>query len=142
MLTELMKSKLLQARKAQDKIAESAYGNVIAKITLAEKSGKHTVPLQDDVVVGLIKKEVKELEETLSFYKDDTVQAAIDLKDKRELLVPYIPADLTEEQVVEIIHRLYKTEPNKGKLVGLVCREVGSKFDRSKVKPLIDKILN
>ena len=100
------------------------------------------MPLQDDVVVGLIKKEVKELEETLSFYKDDTVQAAIDLKNKRELLVPYIPADLTEEQVVEIIHRLYKTEPNKGKLVGLVCREVGSKFDRSKVKPLIDKILS
>lgn len=131
----------MEARKKQDKAGELAFGNVVSKIIVAEKSGKYTLPLSDDVVVGLIQKEMKELEETFSFYKEPCHQATLNIQ-QQDILKFYLPKELTEKEVIEIIHRLHSNEPNKGKLVGLVCKEVGNRFDRSKVKPLIDKILS
>ena len=131
----------MEARKKQDKAGELAFGNVVSKIIVAEKSGKYTLPLSDDVVVGLIQKEMKELEETFSFYKEPCPQATLNIQ-QQDILKFYLPKELTEKEVVEIIHKLHSKEPNKGKLVGLVCKEVGNRFDRSKVKPLIDKILS
>lgn len=118
-----------------------AFGNVVSKIIVAEKSGKYTLPLSDDVVLGLIQKEMKELEETFSFYKEPCPQATLNIQ-QQDTLKFYLPKELAEKEVIEIIHRLHSNEPNKGKLVGLVCKEVGNRFDRSKVKPLIDKILS
>ena len=72
MLVEVIRSKFNQARKEQNTLAKSTFESVIAKITNAEKSGKYSSPLSDEIVIGLIQKEVKELEETRTFYKEGT----------------------------------------------------------------------
>ena len=69
MLYEVMKQKHTQAMKSRDPLLKSAYGNVIAKAMVAEKSGNYELPLADSVIETLIAKEIKELEETRSFYK-------------------------------------------------------------------------
>lgn len=119
---------------------ESAYGNIIAKMQLLEKDGKHSVPLDDDTVVSLIKKAVKELEESLSYYKEPC-DRSVELERQLDVLKKWLPEDLSEEAVVEIIQRLAAIESNKGKLTGMVCKEVGNRYDRSKIRPLIDKII-
>ena len=120
---------------------ESVYSQVLNKILVASKSGKYPNGVPDEVVVDLAKKEIKEMEETLSFYKEEN-QTTQELHIKINELKEYLPAELTEDQVIEIIKQLAATESNKGKLIGMVCKQVGSNFDRSKVAPLVNKILN
>ena len=60
MLVTEIRSEFNQARKDHNLVAKSAYESVIAKMLIAEKDGKHEVPLKDDVVVDLLKKEIKE----------------------------------------------------------------------------------
>lgn len=141
MLVDKMRNNLVEARKKKDEAGEIAFGNVVAKILVAEKSGKYSLPLEDSVVEELIQKEMKELEETFSYYKGEpSLQCTLNIQ-QQEILKYYLPKQLTKEEVVEIIKRLHESEPNKGKLVGMVCREVGNRFDRSKVKPLVDEVI-
>ena len=141
MLSEkFVRDKIMECRKSQNKVIESVYSQVLNKILVASKSGKYPNGVPDDVVVDLAKKEIKEIEETLSYYKEEN-QITSDLHMKINELKEYLPAELTEDQVIEIIKQLAATESNKGKLIGMVCKQVGSNFDRSKVAPLVNKVL-
>ena len=141
MLTvEVIRNKINEARKSHDKEMESVYSMLLSKALVAEKSGKYPNGLSEDVLIGLAKKEVKEMQETLSFYREENDRTR-ELNIKIRELSQYIPAELTEEQVIEIIKNIAKSEANKGKVIGLVCKEVGNKFDRSKVAPLVNKVI-
>lgn len=141
MLSEkFVRDKIMECRKSQNKVIESVYSQVLNKILVASKSGKYPNGVPDDVVIDLAKKEIKEIEETLSYYKEES-QITKELHLKINELKNYLPAELTENQVIEIIKNLSATESNKGKLIGMVCKQVGSNFDRSKVAPLVNKVL-
>lgn len=141
MLNEIfVREKIAEYRKSQNKLFENLYSQVLNKILIASKSGKYPNGVPDNVVVELAKKEIKEMEETLSFYKEEN-QTTQELHIKINKLKEHLPAELTEEQVIEIIKQLVATESNRGKLIGMVCKQVGSNFDRSKVAPLVNKIL-
>jgi hypothetical protein len=47
---------------------------------------------------------------------------------------------MTEEEVIEIIKRLKENEPNMGKLIGLTVKEVGNRFDKSKIAALVKSV--
>lgn len=141
MLADKMRNNLMEARKERNKVKETTFGNVVAKILVAEKSGKYSIPIEDSVVEEIIQKEVKELEETLSYYKDEKSPKRDELIQQQNILIEFLPKQLSKEEVIGIIKRLHESEPNKGKLIGMVCKEVGNKFDRSKVKPLVDEVI-
>lgn len=142
MLVTEIRSEFNQARKDRNLVAKSAYESVIAKMLIAEKDGKHEVPLKDDVVVDLLKKEIKELKETQSFYSEENEQYVL-LESKINLLTGYLPEELPEERVIDIIREFVsKGETNKGKLIGLTIKEVGANFDKSKVAGLVNKVLS
>lgn len=137
---ELIRNKVNESRKAHDKEMESVYSMLLSKALIAEKSGKYPDGLSEDVLVGLAKKEVKEMQETLSFYKEENDRTR-ELNAKIKELSQYIPAELTEEQVIEVIKKVAQSETNRGKVIGIVCKEVGNNFDRSKVAPLVNKVM-
>lgn len=145
MLVDEIRMKFNQARKEQNSVAKSAYESVLAKITTAEKSGKYTVlPLEDNVVINLIQKEIKELEETKSFYKEDDA-AYTELVAKIDLLSSYLPPALTDDEIVLVIQELIGTVgANKGKLIGATIKELektGKSFDKSKIGCFVDSCL-
>lgn len=125
----------------KDENLKSAFAMVKAKILVEEKSGKYELPLTDSIVENLIIKEVKELKETQSFYKQDGNEYK-DIQIKINALSEYLPKQLTEDEVKSIIFKLKENETNKGKIIGLVVKEVGSKFDKSKVAQLVNEVLN
>ena len=141
MLKDLILEKWKEAFKAKDEILKSAYSMVKAKILVEEKSGKYTLPLTDDVVVAIITKEVKELKETQSFYKPED-QMYIDINRKIEALSKYLPKQMTGEEVKVIINKLMGQERNKGKLIGLTVKEVGNRYDTSKIAQLVSEVLS
>lgn len=141
MLKDLILEEWKNLFKNRDVIGKSAFESVKAKILVAEKSGNYTLPLDDAVVETIIVKEIKELEETRSFYKE-TDEKYSEFNYKINLLKKYLPQQLTEAEVKEIINKLKQQEPNMGKLIGLTVKEVGSRFDKSKIGLLVKEVLN
>jgi uncharacterized protein YqeY len=143
MLEQTIRNKFNEARKSKDELMRKTYESVIAKIMVAEKSGKYTLPLSEDVIVSLLQKEVKELEETKACY---AAMSAVDEIRNIELqiaeLKQYLPSELSEEEVVEKIKEVINGgEINKGKIIGAVAKYVGSRFDKSKIAGLVAKVM-
>ena len=143
MLYEIIKTKHVAAMKARDAVLKSAYGNGIAKIAVAEKSCKYTLPLEDAIIEGLIQKEVKELAETKAgFLAVARVDEAIKLQMQIDELEQYLPQMLTELEVESMIagYVAASGETNKGKITGAIVKMVGNRFDKSKIKGIVDRV--
>lgn len=140
MLQEQINLKWKELFKARDTVGKSAFECVKSKILVAEKSGSYDLPLTDSVVEGIIVKEVKELQETKTYYKPENQQYK-DLDYKISLLNEYLPKQMSTEEVKAVIAKLYEQEQNKGKLIGLTVKEIGSKFDKSKIAGLVNEVI-
>lgn len=140
MLQEQINLKWKEFYKARDMAGKSAFESVKSKILVAEKSGNYELPLADNIVEGIIVKEVKELQETKSYYKPEDQQYK-DLDYKISLLNEYLPKQMTAEEVKAVITKLHATEQNKGKLIGLTVKEIGTRFDKSKIAGLVNEVI-
>lgn len=141
MTVEFVREQLMSARKSRNKVLESVYGNLLNKVMVAEKSGRYSLPLSEDVVNEMATREVKEMEETLSFYKEPCEKSR-ELEVQIAELKKYLPTNMTEEEVIALIKEMSATETNIGKLTGMVCKAVGSRFDRSKINGLVRGVLS
>ena len=139
MLKELINDKWKEAFKARDVAKRSAYEFMKQRIMIAEKSGQVELPLSDDYITGLIVKEIKEREDVLQFYKPEDEQYKT-AKAVIEELSQYLPKAMSEDEVITIIRRIKETEPNLGKVIGLTVKEVGNRFDKSKIAALVKQV--
>lgn len=139
MLKELMKEKFVAAFKTREYIRRYPYELINNRITVAEKSGQYDLPLTDDQIVNLIAKECKEREELLTIYKPEDEQYIL-AKYAIDELSQYLPKQMTEEEVISIIKRIKETESNPGKIIGLTVKEVGNRFDKSKIASLVKTV--
>ena len=139
MLKEVINERWKEAFKARDMEKRTAYEMIKQRIMMAEKSGQFELPLTDEQITSLIIKEIKEREDVLQFYKpeDDAYKMATAIIKE---LDQYLPKQMSEEEVIEIIKRLKASEPNTGKLIGLVVKEVGNRFDKSKIASLVRSV--
>lgn len=141
-MEQIIRNKFNEARKNKNELMRKTYESAIAKIMVAEKSGKYTLPLSNDVIVSLLQKEVKELEETKACYvamSDADSVRNIELQIAE--LKQYLPSELSEEEVIEKIKEVINGgETNKGKIIGAVAKYVGSRFDKSKIAGLVAKV--
>lgn len=136
MMKELINEKWKEAFKARDMEKRTAYEMIKQKILVAEKSGLYALPLTDEQITNLIIKEIKEREDVMQFYKpeDEAYKMAVAIIAE---LDQYLPKQMTEEEVIAIIKRIKETEPNMGKVIGLTVKEVGNRFDKSKIAALV-----
>ena len=144
MLLETVKKRHIEAMKARDAILKSVYGNVLAKIAVAEKSGKYTLPLEDAVIEGLIQKEIKELNETAQgFVSAKRYAEAGNIEIQIEELEQYLPKMLTELEVESMIEGYVAAteETNKGKITGAIAKMVGNRFDKKLIKGIVDRVV-
>lgn len=138
-LKETINEKWKEAFKARDNQKRTAYEFIKQRILVAEKSGQFELPLTDEQITNLIIKEVKEREDVLTFYKPDD-EAYILAKAVIDELSQYLPKQMTEDEVIEIIKRIKTIESNVGKVIGLTVKEVGNRFDKSKIANLVKNI--
>lgn len=138
-LKETIQEKWKEAFKAKDAEKRFAYEMLKQRIMVAEKSGQFELPLTDEQITNLIIKEYKEREDLLTVYKEGDSEYAMSLAAMTEL-EQYLPKQMSEEEVIEIIKRLKETESNMGKLIGLTVKEVGNKFDKSKIASLVKSL--
>jgi uncharacterized protein YqeY len=138
-LKETINKKFIEAFKTREYIRRYPYEVMKHKIMMAEKSGQYDLPLTDEQIVNLIAKEVKERGELLDIYRPEDEPFILAEYTINELS-QYLPKQLSEAEVIEIIKKLKETEPNTGKLIGLTVKEVGNRFDKSKIAALVKSV--
>ena len=138
-LKETINEKWKEAFKNRDSEKRTCYEYLKQRILVAEKSGQFELPLTDEQITNLIVKEYKERKDLLSVYSigDDEYAEAQFIIDELE---QYLPKQMTEEEVVTIIKRIKETESNMGKVIGLTVKEVGNRFDKSKIAALVKSV--
>ena len=138
-----IREKFIQVRKDKNIILKSVYESLVNKIIVAEKSGQYELPLSDEATLNLIKKELKERKESQSYFKlgqDKYTEFDIQIVE----LNRYLPQQLSEKEVKDIIKNIIITnseEKNIGKLIGLTVKQVGDRFDKSKIAGLVKEVL-
>jgi uncharacterized protein YqeY len=138
-LKELINKKFIEEFKTRIAIRRYPYEVMKQRIMVAEKSGQFELPLTDEQITNLIVKECKEREELLKVYKPEDDQYKLAEYTLQELS-QYLPKLMSEEEVIEIIKKLKETETNPGKLIGLTVKEVGNRFDKSKIAALVKQV--
>ena len=138
-LKETINKKFIEEFKTRDYVRRYPYELMKQRILTAEKSGQFELPLTDEQITNLIVKECKEREELLKIYKPEDEQYILAEYTIKEL-AQYLPKQMSEDEVLGIIMRIMLTESNKGKIIGLTVKEVGNRFDKSRIAALVKSI--
>ncbi len=143
MLLDDVRSKFNDARKNRDEITKSALEAVIAAVLLKQKSGKGD--LTDADVIECVSKEIKVQTEIAELYKEKDVETSTLAQNKIAVLKEFLPAQLTEEEVLAIIKEKDVYEDASPKTKGMIIKSIMpllvGKFDKSKVNGLVEEYL-
>lgn len=144
MLKEILKKDEIAAMKARDKAKVSILRLVNADVKAFEVNERQDIP--DSEAIKIIEKNIKQLKEALSYAEQLNDEDKIaECKFGIEVLTPYLPAQLSEEEVTsmikEIIAKGNYTKSDMGKIMKEIMPKIAGQFDRSKVNPIVKSIL-
>ena len=105
MIIEKLKKDKLQAMKDKNVVLRDLIGIVLTNIQVKEKE-KSNVELSEKDYIKIIEKEMKQIEDTISFLKDEN--QIKDEKVKLEYLNQFIPEEMNEEEVKTELENLIK----------------------------------
>lgn len=143
MLLDEIRAKFNQARKEKDEVTKGALEAVIAAALLKQKSGKGEVT--DSDIVECVSKEIKVQKEIEELYKEKDAATSQIASGKIAVLKEFLPAQLTEEEVLALIKEKDVYEDASPKTKGMIIKSIMpllvGKFDKSKVNGLVEEYL-
>ena len=145
-MREKILNDLKQAMKDQNKDLLTVLRMVKGAIQMEEIKVKHE--LNDDEIVTIISREIKTRKESINEFEKGNRQDLIDkTKAEIELLKPYMPAQLDEEEIKKIIDEVIaKINPSgmsdMGKVMGSLAPMIKGKADLGHVNSLVREKLN
>ena len=144
MLKETLKKDEIAAMKARDKAKVNVLRLVNAEIKAYEVNNREDI--SDENVIKIIEKSIKQNKEALEYAKQANNEEKIaEGNFAIEVLTPYLPKQLTEEEVSamlrEIITNGNYTAADMGKIMKEIMPKVSGKFDRSKINPMVKALL-
>lgn len=134
------------AMKDQDKFTLSVLRMLKSEfINESRKGALHD--LTEDEAIKVIKRQVKTRKDSIKEYTDyGKLDQVADLEKEVEILSQYLPEEMTEEQINQIIDEVFEElKPTSMKDMGMVMKNVSSKItnaDMSLVSKLIKDRLN
>ncbi len=146
MLKEQLQKDLIEAMKAHDEVRVRTVRMVKAAIIKYETSGENMV-VDDTKVIDLIKKEVKQREDSVEQFekggRQDLVQAEkAEIKVLREYLPAEMPYEKVCDEVKEIISEIDATsKADMGKVMGLAMGKLRGRADGSMVRKAVEGLL-
>lgn len=144
MLKEVLKKDEIAAMKARDKKKVSVLRLVNAEIKAYEVNSREVI--DDENVIKIVERSIKQTKEALEYaVKANDEEKIEEGKFALEVLTPYLPKKLSEEEVVamlkEIITNGNYTAKDMGKIMKEIMPKVNGKFDRSKINPMVKNLL-
>ena len=144
MLKELIKKDEIAAMKARNKEKVSVLRLVNADIKGFEVNERKDI--SDEGVIKIIEKNIKQIKETLEYAKQSNNEEKIaEGNFAIEVLTPYLPKQMEEGEVQgmlkEIIANGNYTAADMGKIMKEIMPKISGRFDRSKINPMVKKLL-
>jgi uncharacterized protein YqeY len=136
-LKDRLRTDLTAAMKARDEVRSSTLRMIMTAIGNAEVAGKEKVELTDEQVVAVLSTEAKKRREAATAF-DEGGRTEMADKERAELavLTDYLPEQLSQEQVADIVARAVEQtgaagEGMKamGKVMGVVQPQVKGRAD-------------
>lgn len=140
-LKERLAEDLKAAMKARETVRKNTVQSVRAAILQVEKDNK--VELDDAGVTDVIAKELKKRRDVLPDYeKSGRADLIAELKEEMNVLMAYLPAQLTREELEAIVRETVESSgatsmKDMGKLMGLILPKVKGRADGKEVNELV-----
>ena len=127
MILEKLKLDYKQALKDRNTINKGVLTLIISSINLKVKEKGND--LSDEEIYSVIQKELKQTKETLDLTPIDRVESINETKLKIELLVSYLPKQMSIDEVISAIKELNIELIKKNQ--GIIIKEMISKYSSS-----------
>ena len=135
-----------EAMRAKDEVRKNAVS--MARAAIKQYELDHRVELDDQGVIDILTKQVKMRKDALSdFEKAERTDLLETYNKEIEILMEYLPKQLTEAEVAEIVEQTAKDlgidggRQNMGKLMGAVMPKVKGKTDGAIVRKMVENFL-
>ncbi|MDI9493071.1 MAG: GatB/YqeY domain-containing protein [Bacillota bacterium] len=135
-----------EAMRAKDEVRKNAVS--MARAAIKQYEVDHRVELDDQGVIDILTKQVKMRKDALSdFEKAERTDLLETYNKEIEILMEYLPKQLTEAEVAEIVEQTAKDlgidggRQNMGKLMGAVMPKVKGKADGAIVRKMVENFL-
>ncbi len=144
-LKEQLLEDMKTAMRDKDVIRKNTVQLVRSAVLQVEKDNKIT--LDDDGVIEIIAKEVKKRRDTLPEYEKSGRQDLVDnLKAEIDILLQYLPQQLTEEELEVIVKEAINdtgasSARDMGKIMQAVMPKVKGRADGKMINQIVKKIL-
>jgi uncharacterized protein len=144
-LKERLLEDMKNAMKDKDVIKKNTVQMTRAAILQIEKDNKIT--LDDDGIIDIVAKEVKKRREVLPDFEKSGRQDLIDnLKAEVDVLLQYLPQQLTEEELEVIVRQAIQdtgatTVKDTGKIMQAVMPQVKGRTDGKMINMMVKKII-
>ena len=141
LLLQLRKDNM-KAMKEHDTLTKGVLSLVISAIALAEKEAGHTLEKNDEL--AYIQREIKQTNETIESIPENREDLKEEAQKKLVLLSSYLPKQLTEEEIHQIIEGILQEkglEPLK-RNQGPVMREILDKYKGQTDGKTVNRILS
>lgn len=120
MIIEKLKQDKLQAMKEKNVVLRDLIGIVLTNIQVKEKE-KPNIELSEKDYIKIIEKEMKQIQDTISYLKDEN--QIKDEKVKLEYLNQFIPEEMNEEDVKKELLKLIETKSLDKNDIGSLMKE-------------------
>lgn len=139
---ELVRAAMVEAMKAKDKDRKDSLSMLLSALKNAEIDKRS--PLTEDEANAVIKKELKQTRETMDTAPADRTDIIEEARKRMEVYQEFAPADLTVDQIAEIINGVLKeleieapTAKDKGRIMKVLMPLVKGKADGKVVNEVL-----
>ena len=145
-----LKEKLQEDWKTAMKAKDSFRSTVIsmARAAILQEEKTNNIKLDDEGVITILSKEVKQRRESIAEFEKGSRQDLVDQTKKEiDILLEYLPQQLTAEQIEEIVkgavNNLKATSMKEmGKVMAAIMPDLKGKADGKLVNQIVKKYLN
>ena len=137
---------IIESMKAKDSVRLATLRGIKGAMKL--QSIDHKKEINDELLIEVVSKEIKTRNESIKEFEKGNRQDLIDkTRVEIEILNKYLPEQLTQEEILEIIEQAF-TEVNPsgmkdmGKIMGIVTPRVKGRADMGMISSLIREKLN
>jgi uncharacterized protein YqeY len=129
-LAERIDADMVAARKARDELALATLGVLKSEVVNAGKEPGAAGTADDQLVVRIIRRELKQREESAQAYADAGREgSARDERAKAELLRAYLPAEMTDEELErELAAVIAEVRPQGPRDMGAVMKAANARL--------------
>lgn len=139
-LLERIRRDALAARRSQDP-QSALYTTLIGEADSAAKRLSPARDLTDEEVVALVKKFIKNLDETIEHVSERQPERAMEFSQQRNALMSYVPQQLTPEKIAEFARSRRDEGEDLGKIMAGLKREFPGQYDGKMASQAVREVL-